>query len=158
MSIHWGHWCVVQFRNRAKVWEAEQEHYDTEKRKAEAKVSTSIFLNHKATCSHALAVSAHAAVAGAVAPISSSGDPLLKVLEGGAPVFAASTRTLMVVLPLLQAEFDREQEYLKTVSLLSEEEQRKYKERQVGQWGSRGFGRGSGWRGGCCWWVPGPYQ
>ncbi len=30
-----------------------------------------------------------------------------------------------------KAEFEAEQEYLKTVSLLSEEEQKKYKERQV---------------------------
>ena len=31
-----------------------------------------------------------------------------------------------------KAEFEAEQEYLKTISLLSEEEQKKYKERQVG--------------------------
>ncbi len=37
---------------------------------------------------------------------------------------------LSCVLFLGQAEFEAEQEYIKTLSMLSEDEQRKYKERQ----------------------------
>lgn len=95
-------WHPMNFRNRIKTWETEQQAIQAQKEKEKAQVG--------------LGRIKPSSIAPTCSLISIDKTPLLT--------------TAVPRSPLLKAEFDAEREYLQTVSLLSPEQQQQYRDRQ----------------------------
>lgn len=98
----------MNFRNQAKVWEVEQQRYEEEKRRADAKV----WAGSRGQGSGA----EHC-------------DEQTRTESPG--VLAAHMTGADTIRRHPQAEFEAEQEYLKTLSMLSPQEEERYRQRQV---------------------------